>query len=95
MLGMTFRVMTDRMLAWQTERLQALAPETGSHLVHVRPELLVEVDFNGIQASPHYLGGLALRFARIKGYRSDKRPEEADTIATVRALHERQGGGGA
>jgi DNA ligase-1 len=63
-------------------------------VVHVRPELLVEVAFNDLQASPQYPGGLALRFARIKGYRTDKRPEEADTIATVRALYERQGGGG-
>lgn len=94
MLGKTFKGMTDRMLAWQTEKLQALAMESDGHVVHVRPELLVEVAFNDIQASPHYPGGLALRFARIKGYRTDKRPEEADTIATVQALYERQGGDG-
>jgi DNA ligase-1 len=92
MLGKTFKGMTDQMLAWQTERLQALTTESDGHVVHVRPELLVEVAFNDIQASPHYPGGLALRFARIKGYRGDKRPEEADTIATVRAIFERQGG---
>jgi DNA ligase-1 len=82
------------MLAWQTGQLQALAARSDGHVVHVRPELLVEVAFNDIQASPHYPGGLALRFARIKGYRTDKRPEEADTIETVRALYERQGGAG-
>jgi DNA ligase-1 len=94
MLGKTFKGMTDQMLAWQTEKLQALATESDRHVVHVRPELLVEVAFNDIQASPHYPGGLALRFARIKGYRTDKRPEEADTIGTVRALYERQGSNG-
>lgn len=93
MLGKTFKGMTDQMLAWQTEKLQALATGTDGHVVHVRPELLVEVAFNDIQSSPHYPGSLALRFARIKGYRTDKRPEEADTIATVRALYERQAGG--
>jgi DNA ligase-1 len=56
----------------------------------VRPELVVEVAFNDIQASPHYPGGMALRFARIKRYRADKRAEDADTIETVRALFERQ-----
>lgn len=94
MLGKTFKGMTDAMLAWQTEKLQSLATGTDGHVVHVRPELLVEVAFNDIQASPHYPGGVALRFARIKGYRTDKRPEEADTIATVRALYARQAGNG-
>ena len=92
MLGKTFKGMTDQMLAWQTETLQALATESDGHVVHVRPELLVEVAFNDIQASPHYPGGLALRFARIKGYRTDKRAHEADTIDTVRALYQRQSG---
>jgi DNA ligase-1 len=59
--------------------------------VHVRPELVVEIAFDGVQSSPRYPGGLALRFARVKGYRPDKRPDEADTIGTVRALH--AGGG--
>jgi DNA ligase-1 len=62
--------------------------------VYVRPELVVEVAFNDIQASPHYPGGMALRFARVKRYRSDKRAEEADTIETVRAIFAKQGGGG-
>ncbi|ACG75493.1 DNA ligase I, ATP-dependent Dnl1 [Anaeromyxobacter sp. K] len=88
MLGKTFKGMTDAMLAWQTERLKALA--TGpldAWQVPVRPELVVEVAFDGIQASPRYPGGLALRFARVKRYREDKRPEDADTIETVRGLY--------
>jgi DNA ligase-1 len=58
----------------------------------VRPELVVEIAFNDLQASPHYPGGLALRFARVKGYRPDKGPEDADTAATVRAIYARQSG---
>ena len=91
MLGKTFKGMTDEMLAWQTEQLRALAlGTTDGHVVHVRPELVVEIAFNEVQASPHYPGGLALRFARVKRYRPDKRPEDADTIETVRALYARQ-----
>jgi DNA ligase-1 len=60
------------------------------YTVHVRPELVVEIAFNDLQASPQYPGGLALRFARVKGYRPDKRAEEADTIDTVRALYAEQ-----
>jgi DNA ligase-1 len=86
MLGKTFKGMTDEMLAWQTARLQELAVARDAWIVHVRPELVVEVDFNEIQASPRYPGGLALRFARVKSYRPDKRPEDADSIETVRAL---------
>ena len=73
MLGKTFKGMTDEMLAWQTTAL--LARETGrdAMTVHVRPELVVEIAFNDLQASPHYPGGLALRFARVKRYRGDKR----------------------
>ena len=80
MLGKTFKGLTDQMLAWQTE--QFLAREIGrdAYTVHVRPELVVEIAFNDLQASPHYPGGLALRFARVKAYRPDKRAEEADTI---------------
>ena len=62
------------------------------YIVHVRPELVVEIAFNDMQASPHYPGGMALRFARVKRYRTDKRPEEADTIDMVRALFHRQAG---
>ncbi|MEO0602101.1 MAG: ATP-dependent DNA ligase [Myxococcota bacterium] len=88
MLGKTFKGLTDELLAWQTEAL--LARETGreGHVVRVRPELVVEIAFNDVQASPRYPAGLALRFARVKGYRSDKSPVEADTIDTVRAIHD-------
>ena len=87
MLGKTFKGMTDEMLAWQTERLLALETSRDAYTVYVRPELVVEVAFDGLQSSPRYAGGLALRFARIKGYRPDKRPDDADTIDTVRAIH--------
>jgi DNA ligase-1 len=87
MLGKTFKGLTDAMLTWQTERLLELATERGDWVVRVRPELVVEVAFDGVQASPRYPGGLALRFARVLRYREDKRPEEADTIETVRAIH--------
>jgi DNA ligase 1 len=90
MLGKTFKGMTDAMLQWQTQRLQELAIGNDGHVVHVRPELVVEIAFNDIQASPHYPGGMALRFARVKRYRTDKRPEEADTIDTVVSLFQRQ-----
>jgi DNA ligase-1 len=87
MLGKTFKGMTDAMLAWQTERLLELETRRDSYTVHFRPELVVEVAFDGVQASRRYPGGLALRFARVKGYRPDKAPSEADTIDTVRAVH--------
>ena len=86
MLGKTFKGMTDAMLQWQTAEL--LARETGreGHVVLVRPELVVEVAFNEVQRSSQYPGGVTLRFARIKGYRADKSPAEADTIEAVQAL---------
>jgi len=84
MLGKTFKGMTDEMLRWQTERLSALAVAREDPVVHVRPELVVEVAFDGVQASSQYPGGVALRFARVRRYRPDKRPEEADTIEAVR-----------
>ena len=87
MLGKTFKGMTDGMLAWQTEHLLGLQTHTDVHVVHVRPELVVEIAFDGVQASTRYPGGVALRFARVKGYRPDKSPAEADTIDTVRAIH--------
>lgn len=87
MLGKTFKGMTDAMLTWQTERFQQLETSRDSYTVYVRPELVVEVAFDGLQASTRYASGLALRFARIKGYRPDKSPEEADTIDTVRAIY--------
>jgi DNA ligase-1 len=90
MLGKTFKGMTDEMLAWQTERLLKLETSREGQVVRVRPELVAEIAFNEIQASPTYPGGFALRFARVKRYREDKRAAEADTIATVRALYEGQ-----
>jgi ATP-dependent DNA ligase I len=86
MLGKTFKGMTDEMLSWQTERLLELETSRDGITVFVRPELVVEIAFDGLQASRRYPGGLALRFARVKGYRHDKRPEDADTIETVRAI---------
>ncbi|HSD40714.1 MAG TPA: ATP-dependent DNA ligase [Burkholderiales bacterium] len=90
MLGKTFKGMTDEVLEWQTRELIAREIARDDYTVHVRPELVVEIAFNDLQASPQYPGGLALRFARVKGYRPDKRPGEADTIDTVRALYAEQ-----
>jgi DNA ligase 1 len=90
MLGKTFKGMTDEMLAWQTTELRKLAIANDPSTVYVHPKLVVEIAFNDIQASPHYPGGLALRFARVKRYRPDKKAEEADRIETVRALYERR-----
>lgn len=89
MLGKTFKGMTDELLAWQTERLRGLTVEQVGHVVYVRPELVVEIALDGVQKSSQYPGGLALRFARVKRYRPDKSPAEADTLDTVRALYER------
>jgi DNA ligase-1 len=89
MLGKTFKGMTDATLAWQTEQLQRLETHRDGITVHVRPELVVEIAFDGLQRSPRYPGGLALRFARLKGYRPDKSPADADTIDTVRGIFER------
>jgi DNA ligase 1 len=90
MLGKTFKGMTDEMLVWQTEKLQELEVSRDGHTVYVRPELVVEVAFNDLQASPQYPGGLALRFARIKGYRPDKAAADADTLATLKEIWRRQ-----
>ena len=92
MLGKTFKGMTDALLEWQTTKLLELETSRTGHVVYVRPELVVEVAFNGIQTSPTYPGGLALRFARVVRYRPDKGPAEADTIDTVRELHRPAGG---
>jgi ATP-dependent DNA ligase I len=86
MLGKTFKGLTDELLTWQTERLLALEERRDSYTVHVRPELVVEIAFDGVQRSPRYPGGLALRFARVLRYREDKTAAEADTIDTIRAL---------
>ena len=92
MLGKTFKGMTDEMLAWQTDALLALETHRDANTVYVRPELVVEIAFDGVQSSTRYPGGVALRFARVKGYRPDKRPDEADTIDAVRAIHEGRAG---
>ena len=85
MLGKTFKGMTDELLEWQTKELLARETHREGHVVYVRPELVVEIAFNEVQRSSQYPGGVALRFARVKGYRPDKRAEEADTIDAVRA----------
>ena len=89
MLGKTFKGLTDELLEWQTRRFLDLEIGRDRHTVFVRPELVVEIAFNDVQASPQYPGGVALRFARVKRYRDDKTAAEADTIETVRAIHRR------
>ncbi|MGH7510525.1 MAG: ATP-dependent DNA ligase [Gemmatimonadales bacterium] len=89
MLGKTFKGMTDQILDWQTRKLLELEVARDGHIVHVRPELVVEVAFNEVQASSQYPGGVALRFARIKRYRTDKTAAEADTLEAVREIHRR------
>ena len=84
MLGKTFKGLTDELLTWQTERLLELEDHRDDWTVYVRPELVVEIAFDGVQRSPRYPGGVALRFARVLRYREDKPAAEADTIDTVR-----------
>jgi DNA ligase-1 len=86
MLGKTFKGMTDELLAWQTTELLAREVRRDGHIVFVRPELVVEIAFNEVQRSSQYPGGVALRFARVKGYRPDKNASAADTIDAVRAF---------
>lgn len=86
MLGKTFKGMTDDVLAWQTERFLGLETSRTDHVVHVRPEQVVEIAFDGVQRSSRYPGGVALRFARVVRYRDDKTAAEADTIETVHAM---------
>ncbi|MBV8928250.1 MAG: ATP-dependent DNA ligase, partial [Mycobacteriaceae bacterium] len=89
MLGKTFKGMTDAMLDWQTTRFMELADgPTDGYVVRLRPGQVVEIAFDGVQGSTRYPGGMALRFARVLRYRDDKRPDEADTIDTVRAVFE-------
>ncbi len=92
MLGKTFKGLTDELLRWQTGALQKIAVREEDGTVFVEPQLVVEIACNDIQASPRYPAGLALRFARVRRYRPDKRPADADTVDTVRALHQRSGG---
>ncbi|MEV2211935.1 ATP-dependent DNA ligase [Streptomyces sp. NPDC050997] len=87
MLGKTFKGMTDAMLTWQTGRLQELAVDTDGYTVTVRPELVVEIAYDGLQKSTRYPAGVTLRFARVVRYREDKRPEDADTVETLLAAH--------
>jgi DNA ligase-1 len=84
MLGKTFKGLTDETLEWQTAELLAREVRREGIAVHVRPELVVEVAFSDLQASPRYEGGIALRLARVKHYRPEKRADEADTMDTVR-----------
>ncbi|ROQ94455.1 DNA ligase-1 [Streptomyces sp. 2132.2] len=83
MLGKTFKGLTDEMLRWQTERLSELAVEDDGFTVRVRPELVVEIAYDGLQRSSRYPAGVALRFARVLRHRPDKRADEADTVETV------------
>jgi len=86
MVGKTFKGLTDELLRWQTAELQAREVATDGWTVHVRPELVVEIALDGVQRSSRYPGGVALRFARVKRYRPDKAPAEADTIDALQAL---------
>jgi DNA ligase-1 len=95
MLGKTFKGLSDALLEWQTRELLAREIARDAQTVHVRPELVVEIALSGVQTSPHYPAGLALRFARVRRYRPDKRPEDADTLDAVRALHAAGGGAAA
>jgi DNA ligase-1 len=86
MLGKTFKGLTDEMLAWQTKKFLEIEIGRDEYTVYVRPEVVVEIAFNEVQASSQYPGGVTLRFARVKRYRSDKIASDADTIAAVRAF---------
>ncbi|HEY1105428.1 MAG TPA: ATP-dependent DNA ligase, partial [Agromyces sp.] len=86
MVGKTFKGLTDELLRWQTERFQEIEVRRTPHTVWVEPITVVEIAIDGVQRSSRYPGGIALRFARVKGYRDDKRPGDADTIQTLRAL---------
>jgi DNA ligase-1 len=92
MLGKTFKGLTDETLVWQTRRLLELETTRDQYTVFVRPELVVEVAFNDVQVSPQYPGKLALRFARVKGYREDKSAAEADTLTAVQEIYRRATG---
>ena len=86
MVGKTFKGLTDALLQWQTEHFPTIETHRSAHTVHVRPETVVEIAIDGVQRSTRYPGGVALRFARVKGYRPDKSPAEADTIQSLQAL---------
>jgi DNA ligase 1 len=86
MVGKTFKGLTDELLRWQTEALLARETERRGIAVMVRPELVVEIALDGVQSSTRYPGGIALRFARVKRYRTDKDAIQADVIDDLRAL---------
>ncbi len=90
MVGKTFKGLTDQLLAWQTERFQQLAVADDGFTVHIRPELVVEIALDGVQVSRRYPGGVALRFARVRAYRPDKDPADADTIESVQEMVSRR-----
>jgi ATP-dependent DNA ligase I len=92
MLGKTFKGLTDEMLVWQTRRFLDLEIGRDAHTVFVRPEIVAEVAFNDVQASAQYPGGLTLRFARVKRYRSDKSADQADTFAMVQQIYQQTTG---
>jgi DNA ligase-1 len=86
MVGKTFKGLTDELLRWQTARFLELKTAQRGITVFVRPEVVVEIELDGVQSSTRYPGGIALRFPRVKRYRPDKDPSEADTIDALRAL---------
>jgi DNA ligase-1 len=86
MIGKTFKGMTDETLRWQTETFPRFETSRDAHTVYLRPEIVVEIELDGVQTSTRYPGGVALRFARVVRYRDDKPASEADTIETVRGL---------
>jgi DNA ligase-1 len=86
MVGKTFKGLTDELLAWQTEQFPRYEQRRTDWTVYLRPELVVEIELDGVQVSPRYPGGVALRFARVLRYRPDKEPGDADTITAVRAM---------
>ena len=92
MLGKTFKGLTDEMLAWQTKTFLELEIGRDDYTVYVRPEVVVEIAFNDVQASPQYPGGFALRFARVKSYRADKTAADTDTFATIQSIYRDQTG---
>jgi DNA ligase-1 len=91
MVGKTFKGLTDETLRWQTERFRSLAISDDGHVVHVRPEQVVEIALDGVQASTRYPGGVALRFARVRRYRDDKTAADADRIESLQALLQGRG----
>ena len=88
MLGKTFKGLTDEILTWQTREFLAREIGRDDYTVYIRPELVVEIAFNDLQESPHYPGGLALRFARVKRYRADKTAGDADSFESVRQVYQ-------